>query len=65
MRIIRINMQNEIITQEEITSESKFFLLGARGLSSQIVHDEVPPDCDPLGENNKLILKNTVIKMRL
>ncbi|NVM36585.1 MAG: aldehyde ferredoxin oxidoreductase, partial [Candidatus Lokiarchaeota archaeon] len=35
-----------------------YFLRGARGLSSQIIHDEVPPLCDPLGSENKLILAN-------
>ena len=42
MKIARINVKTEAVKYEEITRESKYFLLGARGLSSQIVHDEVP-----------------------
>ncbi len=61
MKIARINLNTESIRYEEITRDSKFFLLGARGLSSQIVHDEVPPLCDPLGKENKLILANGIL----
>ncbi|MFX1570235.1 MAG: aldehyde ferredoxin oxidoreductase C-terminal domain-containing protein [Promethearchaeota archaeon] len=61
MKIVRINVENENIRFDEITLDSKYFLLGARGLSSQIVHDEVPPLCDPLGKENKLILANGVL----
>ena len=61
MKIARINVNTDSIKYEEITRESKFFLLGARGLSSQIVHDEVPPRCDPLSKDNKLILANGIL----
>ena len=61
MKIVRINVENEDIQFEEITQDSKYFLRGARGLSSQIIHDEVPPLCDPLGRENKLILANGLL----
>ena len=61
MRIIRINVESEEKRNEEITSDSKYFLLGGRGLSSQIIFDEVPPLCDPLGVENKLILANGLL----
>ncbi len=61
MNIVRINVKLDKIDYEEITNDSKYFLLGARGLSSQIVHDEVPPRCDPLGPDNKLILANGIL----
>ena len=61
MKIIRINVENEDIQFEEITPDSIYFLRGARGLSSQIIHDEVPPLCDPLGIENKLILANGLL----
>ncbi len=61
MKIARINVNTDSIKYEEITRESKFFLLGARGLSSQIVHDEVPPRCDSLSKDNKLILANGIL----
>lgn len=58
MKLARINVNSNSIKYEEITKDSKHFLLGGRGLTSQIVHDEVPPKCDPLGAENKLILAN-------
>jgi len=61
MNIIRINVYSNEISSEEILSDSKYYLLGARGLTSQIVHDEVPPRCDPLGSENKLIVANGIL----
>ena len=61
MQIVRINVNSHKIDYEEITNDSKNYLLGARGLTSQIVHDEVPPRCDPLGPDNKLILANGIL----
>ncbi|MFW9874952.1 MAG: aldehyde ferredoxin oxidoreductase C-terminal domain-containing protein [Candidatus Thorarchaeota archaeon] len=61
MQILRINVENEDIQFDEITSDSKYFLRGGRSLSSQIIHDEVPPLCDPLGRENKLILANGIL----
>ncbi|MHA1255864.1 MAG: aldehyde ferredoxin oxidoreductase C-terminal domain-containing protein [Promethearchaeota archaeon] len=61
MKIARINVNMEAINFEEITRDSKYFLLGARGLSSQIVHDEVPPKCDPLSSDNILIIANGIL----
>jgi len=61
MKIARINLNSESIIYEEITRDSKFFLLGSRGLSSQVVHDDVPPKCDPLGPDNKLIIASGVL----
>lgn len=61
MKIARIDVEREEIHFEEITPDSKFFLLGARGLSSQIIYEEVPPLCDPLGKENKLIIANGLL----
>jgi len=58
MKIVRIDVNSNKIIYEEITSDSKYLLLGGRGLTSQIVHDEVPPNCEPLGPENKLIIAN-------
>ena len=56
MKIARVNVITEETTYEEISEDSKYFLLGGRGLTSRIIADEVPPLCDPLGEENKLII---------
>jgi aldehyde:ferredoxin oxidoreductase len=61
MKIVRINVKTLKINYEEIPSNSKYYLLGARGLTSQIVLDEVSPKCDPLGPDNKLILANGIL----
>ncbi|MFX0026258.1 MAG: aldehyde ferredoxin oxidoreductase N-terminal domain-containing protein, partial [Candidatus Hermodarchaeota archaeon] len=61
MKIIRINLESNETKYEEISGASKYFLLGGRGLTSQIVHDEVPPNCDPLGPQNKLIIANGIL----
>jgi aldehyde:ferredoxin oxidoreductase len=61
MKLVRINLNTESIENEEISPESKYYLLGGRGLSSQIVHEEVNPTCDPLGEKNKLIIASGLL----
>ncbi|MFX0002796.1 MAG: aldehyde ferredoxin oxidoreductase C-terminal domain-containing protein [Candidatus Hodarchaeota archaeon] len=61
MKIVRINVENNGIRFDEITPELKYYLFGARGLSSQIIHDEVPPLCNPLGKENKLVIANGLL----
>ena len=51
--ILRVNMNTGGVIRQPLPEEYK--LLGGRGLSSRILLDEVPPECDPLGEENKLI----------
>jgi len=53
MKIIRVNMATGAITTED--SEPAFTGMGGRGLTSFYVNKEVPPMCDPLGSENKLI----------
>lgn len=52
-KILRINMTSLEIKYEEVPE--KYFALGGRALTSQVIADEVPPTCDPLGEDNKLV----------
>ncbi len=61
MKIARIKLKNDLVQYEEITSGSKYFLLGGRGLGSQILLDEVPPTCDPISDKNKLIISNGIL----
>ncbi|HUU87582.1 MAG TPA: aldehyde ferredoxin oxidoreductase N-terminal domain-containing protein, partial [Candidatus Glassbacteria bacterium] len=61
MKIIRIDVKKKLISHDLITKNSKYFLLGARGLTSQIVFDEVNPTCDSLGSKNKLIIANGIL----
>ncbi len=53
MNIIRVNMTSATISQE--TVEPAFVGMGGRGLTSYTVATEVPPECDPLGPDNKLV----------
>ena len=53
MKLIRANMNDKTTGVEEVPDE--YLGLGGRGLSSTIINAEVPPTCDPLGPENKLI----------
>ena len=53
MKFIRINMTDKSIRVEDVPGE--YMGLGGRGLTSIMINAEVPPTCDPLGPDNKLI----------
>ena len=59
MRILRIDMGNRTYQLEEV--KAGYAKLGGRGLSSTIIHDEVPPTCHPLGPNNKLVFAPGIV----
>ena len=52
-KIFRINMSNLSTSVEDCPADWAGH--GGRGLTSTIVAAEVPPTCDPLGPNNKLV----------
>ncbi|MCJ8502263.1 aldehyde ferredoxin oxidoreductase family protein [Desulfatitalea alkaliphila] len=54
MQLIRVNMTDQSIHVEDMPSAYEG--LGGRGLTSVMIDAEVPPRCDPLGPENKLIL---------
>ena len=53
MKFIRVDMADRSIRSEDVPE--KYRGLGGRGLISTLIRDEVPPKCDPLGPENKLI----------
>ena len=53
MKFLRMNMTNGIIKTENVAEPYQG--LGGRGLTSVMINAEVPPKCDPLGPENKLI----------
>jgi len=55
MKILRINMKSLTVSEDNTLT---YIGLGGRGLTSKIIHDEVPPTCHPLGPFNKLIFAN-------
>lgn len=52
--IIRINCTNGSISQNPVPQNTLH--IGGRGLTSSLIAREVPPDCHPLGPNNKLVM---------
>ena len=52
-KIFRVNMTDLKVSVEEVPEN--WDDLGGRALTSRIVSDEVPPNCHPLGANNKLV----------
>ncbi|MFC1839669.1 aldehyde ferredoxin oxidoreductase family protein [Thermodesulfobacteriota bacterium] len=53
MNFIRVNMNDKTVKVEAMPDE--YFGIGGRGLTSIMINNEVPADCDPLGPDNKLI----------
>ena len=53
MKLIRVNMSDKTVHIEDVPKE--YAGLGGRGLTSIMINAEVPPKCDPLGPENKLI----------
>ena len=52
-KILRINLSSLTATTEEVPAAYR--KLGGRGLTASILDREIPPTCDPLGVDNKLI----------
>ncbi len=59
MWILRLNMNDRSYRLEE--APAKYKLLGGRGVTSTLVHDEVPPLSHPLGPNNKLVFAPGIV----
>ena len=59
MKFLRVNMNTQSIVVEDVPQE--YLGLGGRGLTSIMINAEVPPTCDPLGPENKLIFAPGVL----
>jgi aldehyde:ferredoxin oxidoreductase len=53
MKYLHVNMTSGVITETPVPEP--YEMLGGRGLTSIMINDRVPADCDPLGEDNRLI----------
>ena len=53
MKILHINMTAVSIFEEQVPEQ--YANLGGRGLTSVMINDLVPADCDPLGKDNLLV----------
>lgn len=54
-KLLRVNLTEGSILQEEIPEEKAKNFLGGRGLGTKYLFDELTPGIDPLGPENKLI----------
>ncbi len=54
-KIMRVDLSKGTIAVEEVPKQWMRLYLGGAGIASKYLFDEVPPDADPLGPDNKLI----------
>lgn len=54
MKLLRVDMSKKSVRFENVPTQ--YLGLGGRGLTSIMINEEVPPTCDPLGPENKLII---------
>jgi len=55
-KLLRINLSSGEITSEPLNEEWKNDYLGSRGLATKYLSEEIDPECDPLGPDNKMIM---------
>lgn len=55
-KILRVNLTSGKITTEELPAEVQQNYLGGKGLVAYYLYHELPPQCDPLGPENKLLV---------
>jgi aldehyde:ferredoxin oxidoreductase len=58
-KVIRVNTKTGSVTAEDLKKDYQLF--GNRGLVAKVMTDEVNPKCDPLGNENKLIISTGVL----
>jgi len=54
-KILRINLSGKTINTEELDLKTAQKFIGGRGLGTKMLIDEIDPNVDPLGPDNKLI----------
>lgn len=54
MKFYRVNLTDGKVKEEGVAD--KYSALGGRGLTSQVISDEVDPGIHPLGKNNKIVI---------
>ena len=60
-KILRVNLNNREILEEEIPEEAARKYLGGRGLADRYLFDELKPGIDPLGPENRLIFMSGLL----
>ncbi|MBN1320759.1 MAG: aldehyde ferredoxin oxidoreductase family protein [Thermoleophilia bacterium] len=54
-KVLRINLTDKTHKEEPLPLEVAQDFIGGSGITVKYLYEEVPPDCDPLGPENKLI----------
>ncbi len=54
-KVLRVDLTSKTFKEEPLPVEVAQDFIGGSGLTVKYVFDEVPPDCDPLGPENKLV----------
>ncbi len=55
-KLLRVNLNDGALAVEELDEGLARDFIGGRGLAVKYLYDEVDPNCDPLGPDNKLIM---------
>jgi len=55
-KFLRVDLTSRIVREEEIPSEVVRDFIGGRGLGIKYLYDELSPNVDPLGPDNKFML---------
>ncbi len=55
-KILRIDVAADGGPRASVTTLGEYAGMGGRGMTSMVVFKEVPPDCHPLGPENKLVI---------
>ncbi|HSV95372.1 MAG TPA: aldehyde ferredoxin oxidoreductase family protein [Spirochaetota bacterium] len=56
--ILRVNLASGVVSREKLSEDAVRRFLGGRGMGAWYLYNEVGPDVDPLGPDNKLIFMN-------
>ncbi len=54
-KVLRVNLTDKTYEEEPLPVDVAQDFIGGSGITVKYLYDEVPPDCDPLGPENKLI----------
>ena len=54
-KVLRVSLTDQTFKEEPLPVEVAMDFIGGSGFAVKYLYDEVPPDCDPLGPENKLI----------
>ncbi len=56
--IARVNLSSGLVSREDLPEDAVRRFIGGRGMGASYLYNEVGPDVDPLGPENKLIFMN-------